>query len=77
MSNEVVYSYKSSVGLTLPNEQSRSASRAISDAHGYAWSMDDDAPEPVRDAHYRLHTTQMVHIIVDVYADGTKRMRLP
>ena len=76
MNDVPIYSYV--VSITIPAPPSvcmLSARQAINAAHGYMWKPEGMAPEVVNDAHWRLNSTQGAVITVDVYADGSRKVR--
>jgi hypothetical protein len=77
MTTKVIHSYEVTISVPFPEEHKTPARRAINDAHGYAWAPDNDVPKPVQDAHWLLNAGQQQTVTVDVYSDGTRRIRLP
>ena len=70
-----VYSYTTTIETLLPTHERIPALQAINAAHGYVPQWDEDAPKHILDAHYKLHGVQQQSVTIDIFADGTRRIR--
>jgi len=75
MSDAPVYSYKIEIVVPLPYEHEHAALVAINAAHRWTPSWEDAGTAQLNEAHWMLRKTQATTVTVDVYADGSRKMR--
>lgn len=79
--SQVVYSYQALIRIPHPNgtpanSEYSEALKAINSAIGW---IEPDGPDPdgkALSAHRRLATTEEQSVIVDVFADGSRKIRI-
>jgi hypothetical protein len=73
-----VYSYVTTVKFPqLRHPQLEAAQRAINVAHGFPNGYETVEPTvEAEEAHWRLHRGSEATVVIDVFADGTKAMRI-
>jgi hypothetical protein len=67
---KVVYTYWQEILIPLPSANERLALRAINEANG----RDPDSPFSLEDI-CKMSTSSMRTLTIDVYSDGTRRIR--
>jgi len=75
MSDVPVYSYEIELVMPLPYEHERAALVAINAAHGWTPSWEGTGTAQLNEAHWMLRKTQAITVTVDVYADGSRKIR--
>ena len=75
MSDVPVYSYEIELVVPLPYEHEHVALVAINAAHGWTPSLEDTETAQLNEAHWMLRKTQAITVTVDVYADGSRKIR--
>jgi hypothetical protein len=71
-----IHSYECSVDVPFRSADQVATRVALSKAHGHVWSEHGDVPTVVQDAHWLLNANQQQTVIVDVFANGSRRIRM-
>jgi len=75
MNDVPVYSCETELVMPLPYEHERAALVAINAAHGWTPSWEGTGTAQLNEAHWMLRKTQAITVTVDVYADGSRKIR--
>lgn len=70
-----VYSFERIIDVGILGEHHLPAVRAINKVHGVCPETVHGITDTVKNAHYRLVAVQQQRVTVDVYADGSMRIR--
>lgn len=75
--NDPVFSYSVVVIVALGQSDAIECRRALNRHHGFVSGvvLERDVTPAILSAHHKLHAIQQQTVTVDVFADGTRRIR--